>query len=268
MGLYCFSRRTCVARATRRPFAVCGRRGAYQAIACLLVAAPAFAQEQAAPDCEPRPVHFDTHGQLLTRTEKIELMDKALDDSLARFEECQTAIDAAESSADGSAGGSSADGSAAGSSADGSASGSSAGSNAAGTSDQAGAGEADALMGGELMDDELMDADEAGAGEHAAVDSVGARGIRGTGPAEPEQGAEDTDAAAATTATTGSGKPPEDIPDVDNDDAIARQIRLAAMAETDPVLKARLWNEYRRYKGLPTKPVAGEEVPADEVATE
>lgn len=259
MGLCCFSRRTCVARATRRPFAGCARRGAYQAIAYLLVAAPAFAQEQAASDCEPQPVHFDTHGQLLTRTEKIELMDKALDDSLARFEECQTAIDAAESSADGSA---------AGSSADGSASGSSAGSNAvetdqAGTNDQAGAGEADALMGGELMDDELMDTDEAGAGDHAAVDSVGARGIRGTGPAEPEQGAEDTDAAAATTATTGSGKPPEDIPDVDNDDAIARQIRLAAMAETDPVLKARLWNEYRRYKGLPAKPVE-----TDEVATE
>jgi hypothetical protein len=44
---------------------------------------------------------------------------------------------------------------------------------------------------------------------------------------------------------------PEDIPDVNNDDAVAAQIRLAAEIEKDPVKKEKLWNEYRKYKGLP-----------------
>lgn len=50
-----------------------------------------------------------------------------------------------------------------------------------------------------------------------------------------------------------NGAIPEDIPNVDNDDVIAEQIRLAATIETDPAKQARLWNEYRKYKGLPIK---------------
>jgi hypothetical protein len=46
------------------------------------------------------------------------------------------------------------------------------------------------------------------------------------------------------------GQIPDDIPDARDDDIIARQLREAAMAETDPVLKERLWDEYRRYKGI------------------
>ena len=41
---------------------------------------------------------------------------------------------------------------------------------------------------------------------------------------------------------------PEDIPDGSDDDVIARQIREAAQKETDPELRAKLWDEYRRYK--------------------
>ena len=52
---------------------------------------------------------------------------------------------------------------------------------------------------------------------------------------------------------SGSSKSPEDIPPTDNDDAVATQIRLAAEIEKDPVKKDKLWNEYRKYKGLPTK---------------
>ena len=37
--------------------------------------------------------------------------------------------------------------------------------------------------------------------------------------------------------------------DFDNDDVVARQIREAAEKETDPVLKKKLWEEYRKYKG-------------------
>ena len=54
---------------------------------------------------------------------------------------------------------------------------------------------------------------------------------------------------AARTRT--NGKVPEDIPPADNDSALEAQIRQAAIEETDPALKKRLWDEYRRYKGLP-----------------
>ncbi len=46
-----------------------------------------------------------------------------------------------------------------------------------------------------------------------------------------------------------SGPVPEDIPDAKDDDIIARQLREAAIQETDPILKEKIWDEYRRYKG-------------------
>jgi len=48
-----------------------------------------------------------------------------------------------------------------------------------------------------------------------------------------------------------NGKIPDDIPEADNDSVFEAQIRAAAMAETDPDTQKNLWNEYRRYKGLP-----------------
>jgi len=51
----------------------------------------------------------------------------------------------------------------------------------------------------------------------------------------------------------GSGKIPDDIPEVDNDSILEAQIRQAAIDETDPAIKAKLWNEYRKYKGLPVQ---------------
>jgi hypothetical protein len=39
-----------------------------------------------------------------------------------------------------------------------------------------------------------------------------------------------------------------DIPDGDDDDIVARQLREAAERETDPALKEKLWDEYRKYK--------------------
>jgi hypothetical protein len=43
---------------------------------------------------------------------------------------------------------------------------------------------------------------------------------------------------------------PDDIPDARDDDIIARQLREAATQETDPELKEKLWDEYRKYKGI------------------
>ena len=41
---------------------------------------------------------------------------------------------------------------------------------------------------------------------------------------------------------------PDDISDGSDDDIVARQLREAAMAEDDPVLREKLWDEYRKYK--------------------
>jgi len=43
---------------------------------------------------------------------------------------------------------------------------------------------------------------------------------------------------------------PDDIPVTVDDDIIARQLREAALAEEDPVLRERLWEEYRKYNGI------------------
>ena len=41
---------------------------------------------------------------------------------------------------------------------------------------------------------------------------------------------------------------PKDIPDAKDDDVVARQLREAAMAESDPDLRQALWDDYKRYK--------------------
>jgi len=48
-----------------------------------------------------------------------------------------------------------------------------------------------------------------------------------------------------------NGKIPDDIPEAGNASVFEAQIRAAAIAETDPDTQKNLWNEYRRYKGLP-----------------
>ena len=44
--------------------------------------------------------------------------------------------------------------------------------------------------------------------------------------------------------------PPGDIPAGNDDDVVARQLREAAMREADPEVREKLWNEYRKYKGI------------------
>lgn len=50
--------------------------------------------------------------------------------------------------------------------------------------------------------------------------------------------------------TTAKYPPPGDIPSGDDDDVIARQLREAAMREPDPAVREKLWDEYRKYKGI------------------
>jgi hypothetical protein len=51
------------------------------------------------------------------------------------------------------------------------------------------------------------------------------------------------------TETEGARTPvPEDIPSPQGDDIVAQQLREVAAAETDPDLRAKLWDEYKKYK--------------------
>ncbi len=43
---------------------------------------------------------------------------------------------------------------------------------------------------------------------------------------------------------------PDDIAVIMDDDIVAKQLREAALAEDDPQLRERLWEEYRKYKGM------------------
>ena len=106
---------------------------------------------------------------------------------------------------------------------------------------------------------------DAGAGG-GGVESVAATDIRGPEVEESDEGPKaetrdrqsNNDIEAAVVGvdkrdTIENGKIPEDIPDGDNDSVLEAQIRLAAIRETDPAIQARLWNQYRQYKGLPVK---------------
>jgi hypothetical protein len=61
-------------------------------------------------------------------------------------------------------------------------------------------------------------------------------------------GREDGQGGLGTPNQSGAPGTPDDVPDGSDDDVVARQIREAAEKETDPALKEKLWEEYRRYK--------------------
>lgn len=67
-----------------------------------------------------------------------------------------------------------------------------------------------------------------------------------------ETGTAKTDPAASGTgpvmAQGGGGANAKPLPSGEDDDIIARRLRKAAEAETDPELKEKLWKEYRDYK--------------------
>lgn len=112
----------------------------------------------------------------------------------------------------------------------------------------------------------------AGSGEGTGQDATG-QGEAGTGPGETRttsgtstrgtssrgtgtESGEETTASVQDPRDPGKGKSsgrtrspvPPDIPDGGDDDIVARQIREAAENETDPALREKLWDEYRRYK--------------------
>ena len=90
--------------------------------------------------------------------------------------------------------------------------------------------------------------------EHPAEAGLPERSVAKAGsPASlPESGGpgDDPDEGSEAHGTQGTHRvpPPADIPSGDDDDVVARQLREAAQSERDPVLREKLWDEYRKYK--------------------
>lgn len=82
------------------------------------------------------------------------------------------------------------------------------------------------------------------AGSVTAVEE-GAEGAETQTAAGGVSGQDSAPGAPGKTAATGA---PADLPDGSDDDVVARQLREAAEQETDPELKKKLWEEYRKYK--------------------
>ncbi|MEA2079449.1 MAG: hypothetical protein U9P00_06245 [Pseudomonadota bacterium] len=81
------------------------------------------------------------------------------------------------------------------------------------------------------------------AGESGDVTGTGDPSARGAVGDQPPSGA-----TGGGGTRTGARGQPAGIPDGSDDDLVARQMREAAEKETNPELKKRLWEEYRKYK--------------------
>lgn len=92
---------------------------------------------------------------------------------------------------------------------------------------------------------------DGGSGEYEGEGTSGEAGEGDGQVATGEGDSTDHDGSAGSGSTQPAGKgqpPPPGTPDGSDDDVVARQLREAAEKETDPVLKKKLWEEYRKYK--------------------
>jgi hypothetical protein len=168
--------------------------------------------------------------ETLTREEFINSMDAAFFESLNKFDACQSSLTNTSGGASGavwSGDGSGGDGSMGGGSGTAAASSELSGTDSARTSSPS---------------------------TPAAASAVSSQeGLSGTKPSTwKNPDANNGQAGKYRSGTrSGSGKTPDDIPPADNDSVLEAQIRQAAENETDPEIKKKLWDEYRKYKGIP-----------------
>lgn len=96
-----------------------------------------------------------------------------------------------------------------------------------------------------------------GSGDGEEGDGMGGAGAAGQLPQElppGERGDGSYDTAVLGGGGLGNPNPgprfpaPAGTPDGANDDVVAKQLREAAESEKDPELRAKLWEEYRKYK--------------------
>ncbi len=185
------------------------------------VHAKVFADEALRPgvDCSEVSINY-TDDPDMTQSEKIAAMDRAFFESIERFELCNlTNQSNASSQSAGGGGEASADG-----------------------SESSVESAVSPLMTGTETESSLQFSD--------AIDDS----IDDSGTNDPDT-SEDIIKEELIThrAINPNGAVPEDIPAVNNDGVVAAQIRRAAELEEEPIKKQKLWNEYRKYKGLPIK---------------
>lgn len=192
-------------------------------------------------DCSDIQVDY-TDDPSLTRIERLQLMDQAFLRSLNKFELCQAAKKHVQ-------GGSSGTGKNSGDNAgDGIDDG-----NVGGNGDSAaeGATERTGEPGNAGSTQSIASSTISGTEAIKTVPASGGSGTKETGSSKTSQVLEETDTMDGGQSALSNGKIPDDIPPAQNDDALAAQIRYAAENETDPDKSRKLWNEYRKYKGLP-----------------
>ncbi|MBI9080874.1 MAG: hypothetical protein JEY79_14185 [Pseudodesulfovibrio sp.] len=240
---------------------------------------------QPAVDCSKVGVDF-VDDPNMTREERLEAMDRALQRSLGLYDECQQIMSSGggASSASGAGSGGMVGAGSGGGSGEGSESAASGAQGKVGQEGSAGEDSESAVSGAQGKVGQEGSAGKIG--EEAPVASVATSDIQGTGgsksssvlassskESEQEDGAEGSDQDGQLTprkagdnaradggqdstrksSNGNNGTTPEDVQEADNDSVLEAQIREAAMREKDPEVRARLWNEYRRYKGLPQK---------------
>ena len=184
-------------------------------------------------DCTDIEVDYQ-NDTTLTRAEIIARMDKALYLSLTKFDYCQDAHDRAGES--GGGGGAS--------------------NGASGPSEDVGGASSSGGIGVNSVAASDMSGTEVHMRPKSSLEQGGnfSKSSKTSGDSEGEGLADKQGLPEVHQASVNSnGKVPEDIPSVDNDSVLEAQIRLAAVNEKDPEIRAKLWNEYRKYKGLPIK---------------
>ncbi|MCG8368918.1 MAG: hypothetical protein MJA32_00235, partial [Proteobacteria bacterium] len=112
------------------------------------------------------------------------------------------------------------------------------------------------LPGGGSSGGGMTGGDSSGGSISLGEQAAGAMSGGGSGGAQSGMG-EDGRSAAGEVGGVGSldaqevaKRTPDDIEAVIDDDVVAKQIREAALAEEDPELRERYWEEYRKYKGM------------------
>ena len=179
-----------------------------------------------ADDCTKIDIDYQD-DDLLTPEERLARMDAAFFASLSKFDACQTSQSGTSASASG--GGDT------------------------GNGDSAGGGGAAAT--GAVASPDLTGTDPPSESNYpvsGAGNSTAATQANKSGAALDAATAQSSTPVTSTAAVDlpGGGKLPEDIPAADNDSVLQAQIRQAAMSETDPAVRKKLWDEYRKYKGL------------------
>lgn len=212
-------------------------KGIFLAIFLIVITPQTFAVESlgTAIDCSNVKVDY-TNNPDWTHNERVEAMDKAFFESVNRFELCNLSNSANHSGSSSKGGGQASN--------DGSAEGN-------GESKGEGKGEAESEREGEGDGNESRSSSASstmtGTEKQTEVDENGKSDDYATNESASKE------AAKQNAGYQGNGASPKDIPNADNDDVIASQIRVAAEIEKDPVKKKKLWNEYRKYKGLSTQ---------------